>query len=332
MLKTLTRSLLLATALTSASTAALAADDVKFQLDWLPGGDKAPAYVGVQEGFFKDADINVTIASGRGSTDAITKMATGQADAGTADIAALMAARAQDDVPVSVISAYFTQAPHAFFVLDSSPVKTIADLKGKKIATSPFTSSNQFLPLILESNGMKESDIKLVKADAGALGPMLITGNTDAIIAWVTNTALFKQQAADAGMKIRELRWSDGGLSLYSSSLLASDQFLKQRPDVAKRFSEAYLKAVKFTFEHPDKAGEDLHAMVPEASAKVVAQQIRDINTLVFNEITEHDGFGAITPERLAQTWTYVAKANGLDASSLDPATIVDRDFTPEQK
>ena len=63
-------SLSLSLLLTSASS--FATDKVTFQLDWLPGGDKAPVYVGVQQGFFAEQDLDVTILGGKGSTDAIT--------------------------------------------------------------------------------------------------------------------------------------------------------------------------------------------------------------------------------------------------------------------
>lgn len=43
--------LTLTTAALSTSVNVLAADKVNFQLDWLPGGDKAPVYVAVQQGF-----------------------------------------------------------------------------------------------------------------------------------------------------------------------------------------------------------------------------------------------------------------------------------------
>ena len=36
----------------SASGFAAAADKVTYQLDWLPGGDKAPVYAGIQQGFY----------------------------------------------------------------------------------------------------------------------------------------------------------------------------------------------------------------------------------------------------------------------------------------
>ncbi|KZN15455.1 ABC transporter substrate-binding protein [Marinomonas sp. TW1] len=309
------------------STSVIAADQVTFQLDWLPGGDKAPVYVGIQQGFFAEEDLEVKIASGRGSTDALTKMATGQSDIGSSDISALMAAKAQDNVPVVAVMPYFTQAPHAFFALKSSDIRSIKDLKGKKIATSPFTSSNAFLPLVLKQNGLSESDIKLVKSDPGALAPMMITGNTDAIIAWVTNTALFIAQAKEAGKEIVEMPWSDSGLSLYSSSLLASERFLEERPEVAKRFIKAFAKAVEFTYENPQAAGEDLHKMVPEVDANIVAAQIKNITGLVFNDVTEQDGFGHFTSERIKQTWQYAAEANGLSQDALDPETAVNSRF-----
>ncbi|MEL0635379.1 MULTISPECIES: ABC transporter substrate-binding protein [Marinomonas] len=330
-MKKLTRLSFIAIAV-AISGSAFAADKVTFQLDWLPGGDKAPVYVGIQQGFFKAVGIDVKIASGRGSTDAVTKIATGQSDVGSSDIGALMAARAQDKVPVSAVLSYFTEAPHAFYVLDSSGINSIKDLKGKKIATSPFTSSNAFLPLVLKENGVPIDSIKLTKVDPGALGPMLMIGNTQAIIAWVTNTALFEQQAAQAGKKIKVLPWSEGGLSLYSSALLASDKFLEKRPDVAKRFIKAYAQSVKFTFDHPDKAGLDLHKMVPEVDAKIAAAQIASIHNLVYNKITQEDGFGALTPKRIAATWKYVAEANNLSPDSLDPESIVNRHFIPKNK
>lgn len=312
------------------SFTAMAADKVTYQLDWLPGGDYAPVYVGIQEGYFAELDLDVSIVSGRGSTDALTKMATGQSDVGTADIGALMAAKGQANVPVVAVLPYFTQAPHAFFALKSSGISSIQDLKGKKIATSPFSSSNAFLPLVLKENGLSEEDMKLVKTDPGALGPMLITGNVDVIIAWVTNTALFQQQAASAGKEIVEMPWSNEGLSLYSSSLLASERFLKDRPDVAKRFVKAFAKSIKFTYEHPEKAGEDLHAIVPEVDAKVAAAQIKSITNLVYNDVTKKDGVGVFSAERMQQTWEYVAVANGLSDDAVDLKTVVNTNYLSE--
>lgn len=165
-----------------------ALDKVAFQLDWLPGGDKAPVYVGVERGFFAEEGLEVSIAQGRGSNDAISKLATGNGDVGLSDLVALLLAKAGQTVSVTAIYSQFSKAPYAFYVLDSSPVKTVADVAGKKIATSAFTSANIFLPLLLSKNGVAQDSIQLIKADPGALNPMLIMGRTDVEISWITDT------------------------------------------------------------------------------------------------------------------------------------------------
>src|ERR1700726_4463767 len=79
----------LALAMTFSETA-LAAESVSFLLDWLPAGDKAAVYLGVEKGLFEAEGIKVTIQSGRGSSDVVTKLATGSADMGTGGLAALL--------------------------------------------------------------------------------------------------------------------------------------------------------------------------------------------------------------------------------------------------
>lgn len=328
MQKGFTRSFLFTVSLVGGliSQAAMAADEVTYQLDWLPGGDKSPVYVGVQEGFFEEEGLEVSIASGRGSTDAITKIATGQADIGTADIGSLMAAKAQDgSLPVKAVYSIFNQAPHAFFALKKSGISKLIDIEGKKVSTSPFTSSNAFMPLVLKENGLAEDAVTLTKVDPGALGPMLMTGGTDAIIAWVTNIALFADQAAATGNELVVLPWSDAGLELYSASVVASEKFLSERPDVAKRFIRAFDKSLKFTHDNPRKAAEALNSMVPEVDVDVATAQIGDTMKLVVNDVSERDGMGALTEDRVALTWEWVAQAEKLANNALDPEVIIDR-------
>ncbi|MGE3247436.1 MAG: ABC transporter substrate-binding protein [Beijerinckiaceae bacterium] len=312
------------------AASAFAADKVTYQLDWLPGGDKAPIYVCVEKGFCKEAGLDVTIASGRGSTEAITKIATGSSDIGSAGIEALMAARAKEKVPVKAVMSIFNKGPHAFFTVKGNGIEKIADVKGKKIATSPFTASNVFLPLVLADMGMSEKDIKLTKADPGALGPMLMTGSTDAIIAWMTDVARYTNQANAAGKQIMVFPWSTQGLNLYSASLVASEKFLKERPEVARRFITAFRKSMEYVKNNPAGAVEAVVKRVPELTPKNVEGQLKDAMVLMFNEVTEKDGLGAIESKRLAETWVRVSKSLKLDPAAIKPESIVERSFTPK--
>ncbi|UXS03911.1 ABC transporter substrate-binding protein [Agrobacterium tumefaciens] len=310
-----------------AAGTATAADKIVFQLDWLPGGDKAPIYVCVQEGFCSEAGIEVEIASGRGSTDAISRLAAASSDIGVSDIGALMAARANEGVKVTAVMSLFNKGPHAFYVAKGGSIASVSDVKGKTIATSPFTSSNVYLPLVLKDAGIDMADIKLVKADPGALGPMLMTGNADGIIAWMTDLTRYSSQGKEAGKDIIALPWSSAGLELYSASLIASDDFLAKRPQVAARFVAAYRKSVEFSRLNPQKAAAAVTAMVAELGAEDVEGSLKDALPLIFNEVTEKDGLGVFDKARLAETWRRVSQAQAIDPAKLDPETIVNRAF-----
>jgi NitT/TauT family transport system substrate-binding protein len=306
-----------------------AADKVVFQLDWLPGGDKAPIYVCINQGFCRDAGLDVTIASGRGSTDAISRLAAGSSDIGMSDIGALLAARANENVKVTGVLSVFNRGPHAFYVVKGGKIASVEDVKTKTIATSPFTSSNFYLPLVLKDKGFDVADIRLIKAEPGSLGPMLMAGNVDGIIAWMTDLTRYKNQGKEAGKEIIALPWSAAGLELYSASLIANDDFLAKRPDVAKRFVEAFKKSIEFTKSDPDKAAASVLAIVSELGSEDVKGSIGDTNPLIFNEVTDKDGLGVFEPARLAETWRRVSAAQNIAPSKLDPETAITRKFIP---
>lgn len=311
------------------SGAAQATDRVTFQLDWLPGGDKAPVYVGIAQGFFAEQGLDVRISQGRGSTDAMTKLATGQADIGLSDITALMAAHAEGGIPVRGVYSIFSQPPHAFYVLEDSGIEQVSDVAGKRIATSPFTSSNLFLPLLLEMNGVDEQSINLIQSDPGTLSPMLLNGRTDVVISWVTDQERYADNALSAGVTLRVIPWHEAGLEAYSTTLIASDRFLEERPDVARRFIDAYEQAIEYTWAHPNEAAEAVNAVVPEVEVDMAARTIEAIRPLVFNTFSETHGLGAFEPSRLAATWQWTAEAQEMDVNLLDPESIIDRRFVP---
>lgn len=328
-LKTLSFALLGGLALAATTSSAHALDEVTFQLDWLPGGDKSPIYVCIEQGFCEEAGIEISIEQGRGSSEAVTKLATGISDVGTAGLGALMAAVVAEDVPVTAVMSYFNEGPHAFYTLEGNDIESVEDVRGMTIATSPFTSSNVYLPLILSDLGMTEDDITLNKMDPGALGPTLMTGQADAIIAWVVDITRYTAQAEEAGRDLVVIPWSTAGLELYSASVMASDAFLQERPDVARRFLAAYQRSIIFAHENPSVAAEAVVTVVPELDLASIEGGVNDAMLLVFNEVTEADGLGSFEPDRLASTWERVAAAQGFDPAALDPESIVDRSFLP---
>jgi NitT/TauT family transport system substrate-binding protein len=321
---------LLALALTAAALPALAADKLTVQLDWLPGGDKAVPYVGVQRGLFAAEGLDVTIAPGRGSSDAITKVATGAADIATGGIGALMQAAAEGAIPVRAIYSVYTKQPDAMFIVKGSGPTTIAALAGKTVGTAPFSSSNALWPLILQLNGLDESKVTLLKIDPGALGPMLASGKVDATVNWITVAPGTEAVLKEAGKELDMVEWSKFGLTGYGLCLFASDRVLTQKPEVITRFLRAYAKAQLLAIADPNAAAADLHTMAPEVDATTAAAQFAASVPLIKNEISDKNGYGTFDPALLKETWAGVAKAQKYPMDKLDPEKLVDRAVLPK--
>lgn len=315
---------LLASALVAlCSNAALAADKVRWLNDWLPAGDKAVIYLGVQEGLFAAEDIEVEISSARGGADVVTKLATGSADFGSAGLASLLQARAQGPVPVVAVAPIYNKQPDALFTAEGSGIEKFTDIVGKTVATPTFSASNVVWPLLLENNGIDPNSVKLLKLDPGALAPMLATGKVDATINWVTVAPGFVRSLGEAGKELQVIPWSEYGFDGYGLSLVASERFVQRNPEVARKFVAAYRKAQDMAIANPAAAAAALKKMVPEVDEQQAVEQFEASIPLMANEISESEGTGAFNPARLQVTWQWVARAQNLEQDALDPNTAV---------
>ena len=316
--------------LTGISAPAIAAERVVFMIDWLPAGDKAVPYLGVQDGLFAAEGLEVTIQSGRGSSDVVTKLGTGAADMGTGGLAALLQARAQSPVAVKAVASIYTLQPDAIFTTEGSGISALKDVEGKTVATATFSSSNVSWPLVLKANGIDAAKVDLLKADPGALAPMLAAGKVAATINWVTVAPAFAKPLAETGKKLKVIAWSDYGFDGYGLSVFASEKILTERPETVKKFMRAYMKATAKAVADPMAAAMALKAMVPEVDPEVARAQFASSVPLIVNAISKKDGEGAFEKALLAKTWKWTAEAQNMPLDKLDPETAVDRSFLPK--
>ena len=324
-----------ATALASALTFALlvagqatAAEKFTFQFGWLPGGDRAAYYLASQSGFFAEEGLEVQLIAGKGSTDTITKIATGVADMGEGGLDALLTAKVSNEIPVVSVMPVYTKAPDALATTIGSGIKTLKGLKGKKVATSPFTSSNGPWPFLLQMNGVDPGSVTLIKSDPNTLAPMLTTGQVDGIIQYVTNAPQTGTILKEANKSLHMIPWSDYGLEGYSSSIFVSNKVLSTRREAVIKFTRALKKAQLLMQKEPEKAAAAVKAMVPEVDLVITAQLAKSTLPLIFNENTTRDGLGTFSPALVKTTWEWVAKQQKVSVEKLDPMASVDLTIT----
>jgi NitT/TauT family transport system substrate-binding protein len=299
---------------------------VNYVLDWLPTGYIGFAEIAVKEGYFAKQGLDVKIDIGRGGSDAITRVAAGSDDFGSANLGALMNAAAGATVPVKAVASVYTMAPDAIVTLQGSGITSIKDLTGKTISTATYSGSNALWPVIAKLNGVDPDSVKLLKVDDSTLGPMLAAGKVDAVIAWVMNEPEYSA-LVPAGKKLVILPWSNYGLTGYNWSLLASDKMIKTHPDVVKKFVTAYLQAVQFMIANPEQAGEDVHELAPDTDTATNVAGIKQTIPLLKNAITDKYGFGTFQPSLVQASWKWVAQSQGLALSTINPMDTVDTSF-----
>jgi NitT/TauT family transport system substrate-binding protein len=311
-------------------SAAAAAEKVTFLIDWLPAGDKAVPYLAVQKGLFAAEGLEVTIQSGRGSSDVVTKLGTGAADIGTGGLAALLQAKAETKVPVKAVASIYTMQPDAIFTTEGSGITALKDVVGKKLATATFSSSNVAWPLVLKANGIDPAKVDLLKVDPGALAPMLATGQVVATINWVTVAPGFEKPLAETKKTLKVIPWSQYGYDGYGLSMFASERMLAERPETVRKVLRVLAKANEMAIADPKAAAAALKAMVPEIDVAVAEQQFAASVPLMVNDVTKASGTGAFAKALLAKTWEWTANAQNLPLDKLDPEAAVDRAFLPK--
>jgi len=307
-----------------------AAEKIMFLIDWLPSGDKAVPYLGVQKGLFAAEGLDVTVQSARGSSEVVTRLGTATADIGTGGLSALLQAKAQNSVPVKAVYSIYTLQPDAIFTTDGSGITTLKDVAGKKIATATFSSSNVTWPLLLQTNGVDPAQVDLIKADPGALAPMLAAGRVVATINWTTVAPAFEKPLAETGKKLKVIPWSQFGYEGYGLSVFVSEKMLAERPDAVKKFLRAYAKATELAIADPKAAAAALKTMVPEIDEAVAERQFVASVPLIVNDIAKANGPGTFQKALLAKTWEWTAKAQNIPLDKLDPETAVDRSLLPK--
>ena len=177
----------------------------------------------------------VTWLFSQGSNKANELLSSGSADlASTAGAAALLART--NGVPLKVVYVYSKPEWTALVVPKGSPVKSVAELKGKKIAATRGTDPFFFLLRTLQASGLKQSDVELVNLQHPDGRTALERGQVDA---WAGLDPHLAASELQAGSRIlfRNIDFNTFG------TLNAREEFLTSHPEALRTVLAQYERA-----------------------------------------------------------------------------------------
>lgn len=127
----------------------------------------------------------------------------------------------------------------AVLVPPNSDIKKIEDLKGKKIGLVVGSITQNLLYVLLDSVGLKLSDVELVNLGIAEQQEALANGQVDAVATW---QPMIAQLESSGTGKIL----ADGtGLFLAENTVFSQDDYLAENPEIVKIFIQQYARAAK---------------------------------------------------------------------------------------
>jgi NitT/TauT family transport system substrate-binding protein len=281
-----------------------------------------PFAVALYKGFFKEegADVTGIVASQGGGTsvrNAMAGVAYGEANPGAIAVAI------QQGADIKIVSDnVLTIAEFAWMVKKDSPIKTIQDLKGKKIGyTNPRSTSQALAILLLRKAGYKPEDAQLVKT--GGFGPMLAALDLDQIdVAAVTEPLWSKVKD-----KYRVLITGAEALPPLDNVVgMATGEAIRTRGDFIRAVIRARRRAVEFMIAHPDEAG-DLVAKDFNITPEVARSAVRNLTTS-YTQGIPYWGNGQIHLDGMKRI-IEVQKSVGAIEGDIDVSKMIDTGFLP---
>ncbi|MBD2459805.1 ABC transporter substrate-binding protein [Oscillatoria sp. FACHB-1407] len=232
----------------------------KISIGFWPIASGLPLYLGVEKGYFKEAGLDVEavkFASAQQVAEGIIAGRLQGSGNGTASGALALA-----EIASPGLFKIFASNPsnvdyvlEQFIVAKDSPIQSIADLQGKKVASGPGAQNKAIAEAVLEKNGITgvqvmQLEIKqhVAAIEAGqidaayTLEPTGTVGSMKGITRILENGVVAKYILDDP-----KAPWFGGSATL-------STQFINAYPETAKVYAEAYRKAIEDIRNDPDEA------------------------------------------------------------------------------
>jgi len=306
-----------------------------FILDFLPYGEYSPFFTALDHGWYREEGLDVKILRGAGSGDTIKRIAVGQGDAGSADFSALVAARANEDVRVKAITAYFRRPPHSIFVREGTGITTAKDLAGKTLAITPGNSHKILFPLLAKLAGFDPDSVKWVTMDGAAMGPALITGRVDGAPFFANHEARLQKQAKAQGKTLRRISYADAGFDMYSLVIFAREESLAKEPDTLRAFLRGTIRGMKYAFApaHFEEAARTVVKANPEVDLDAAVGATSVASRYAFTEeVTSGKvAIGQFEPARVERSRDIYSEYFQLKRK-VSPDEIVTNDLLPERQ
>ena len=316
MIKTIVKPLAFGLATMSMAATSNAETNIQFALDWKFEGPSAPYFLAIDNGHFADAGLEVEISPGKGSLDAIPKVATGAFPVGFADINSLIKFLDQNpSAPVTAVMMVYDKPPFAVVGRKSLGISGPGDLEGSVLGAPPPDGAWAQFPSFAKANNIDIDKIKVEPVGFPTREPMLAEGKVDSVTGFSFSSYLNLVRLGVPEDDISTILMADHGLRLYGNAVIVNTDFAATNGDTVKAFLGAVAAGWKDAIADPTAAAAALVKRNPAADAALEKRRLElAINANVLTDYVKANGMGGIDSARfsaaikqLSETYDYKA-------------------------
>jgi class 3 adenylate cyclase/ABC-type nitrate/sulfonate/bicarbonate transport system substrate-binding protein len=221
---------------------AAALDHVSMQLKWKHQFQFAGYYAALDQGFYRDVGLDVTIREGGPDIDAAEAVAGGKADFGVCSSNVLREwVMGRHLVVLAVI---FQQTPAIILVPRRADIRSVSDLRGRTLMDAPGSDE---IAAMLKHEGVDYA--AMPRIDHRGDPRDLLAGNADAMVAYSTNEPFVLEQL---GAAFRSFAPGAYGVDFYGDNLCTSEAEVKAHLERAAAFRAASLKGWAYALAHKE--------------------------------------------------------------------------------
>jgi class 3 adenylate cyclase/ABC-type nitrate/sulfonate/bicarbonate transport system substrate-binding protein len=223
-----------------------AEDKVSLQLKWLHQFQFAGYYAALEQGFYRDAGLDVEIREGGPDINATREVEVGKAEFGVCSTDVLI--RRADQSPFVVLGVIFQHSPAVILALSRSHIGTVSELRGRRLMDAPGSYD---LAAMLKYAGVDYAALPRVEHHGDPRE--LVAGKADAMVAYTTNEPFVLDQ-----MRVPYQTFSPRayGFDFYGDNLCTSTHQVAAYPKRTRAFLEASLKGWAYALAHKEETVE----------------------------------------------------------------------------
>jgi ABC-type nitrate/sulfonate/bicarbonate transport system substrate-binding protein len=229
-----------------------ALEKVRFAMDWTPNTNHTGIYVALENGWYREAGLNVEILPYSDANTPDTLVATGQAEFGISFEESVVADRV-NKLPVKSVAAVLQTNTSALATLKESGLDRPAKLEGKRYAGFGSTYEEPVVSTVLKADGAPTGTFENITTNVGGY-QALVAKQADFM--WI----YLGWEGVQAGLDKVELNTfllkEYGVPDYYTPVIIGNEAFLQQHGDVAKRFLAATARGYEYGVSNPGEAAD----------------------------------------------------------------------------